>query len=489
MSYAMLLTMMLCFALTISVAVSIGLASIVGIQLSNANMLISVKEMFSAINKFPLAAIPFFILAGNLMETGGISKRLVDFAKSLVGGVQGGLPMTCVLTCMIFAAVSGSSVATTFAIGAILIPALIKHGYPTTWAAALQATSAELGVIIPPSIPMILYGVSAEVSIGELFIAGFGPGLLIGGALMLFVYLLCKRKGWGKNDGDGRLPLATAFLDLAVIATGVGLLLVGNKIIGPALFPGNANDANHDRMTDLVGVVLFAAYFIALSLMPKVRAALHGRAAYALMMPVIILGGIYGGVFTPTEASAVAVVYALFVGMVVYGEIKIVDLATIFKKSVVSSSVIMFIIANAGLFAFLITRAGVPDAIGAYLKEVLQNPMLFLLGVNAALFLIGMFIETSAAIIVLAPILAPVAVFFGIDPVHFGIIMVVNLALGMITPPFGVNLFAACTVAKISLDRVIGQLIPFVLVVLACLMIITYVPQVSLFLRDFVYAK
>jgi C4-dicarboxylate transporter, DctM subunit len=424
-----------------------------------------------------------------LMETGGISKRLVDFAKSLVGGVQGGLPMTCVLTCMIFAAVSGSSVATTFAIGAILIPALIKHGYPTTWAAALQATSAELGVIIPPSIPMILYGVSAEVSIGELFIAGFGPGLLIGGALMLFVYLLCKRKGWGKNDGDGRLPLATAFLDLAVIATGVGLLLVGNKIIGPALFPGNANDANHDRMTDLVGVVLFAAYFIALSLMPKVRAALHGRAAYALMMPVIILGGIYGGVFTPTEASAVAVVYALFVGMVVYGEIKIVDLATIFKKSVVSSSVIMFIIANAGLFAFLITRAGVPDAIGAYLKEVLQNPMLFLLGVNAALFLIGMFIETSAAIIVLAPILAPVAVFFGIDPVHFGIIMVVNLALGMITPPFGVNLFAACTVAKISLDRVIGQLIPFVLVVLACLMIITYVPQVSLFLRDFVYAK
>jgi C4-dicarboxylate transporter, DctM subunit len=489
MSYAMLITMVLCFALTISVAVSIGLASIVGIQLSNANMLISVKEMFSAINKFPLAAIPFFILAGNLMETGGISRRLVDFAKSIVGGVQGGLPMTCVLTCMIFAAVSGSSVATTFAIGAILIPALIKHGYPTTWAAALQATSAELGVIIPPSIPMILYGVSAEVSIGELFIAGFGPGFLIGGALMLYVYLLCKRKGWGKDDGDGRLPLFTAFLDLGVIAIGIGLLLVGNKIIGPMLFGGSASDANHERMTDLVGIVLFTAYFIVLSLMPKVRAALHGRAAYALMMPVIILGGIYGGVFTPTEASAVAVVYALFVGMVVYGEIKIADLAMIFKKSVVSSSVIMFIIANAGLFAFLITRAGVPDAIGMYLKEVLQSPMIFLLGVNAALFLIGMFIETSAAIIVLAPILAPVAVFFGIDPVHFGIIMVVNLALGMITPPFGVNLFAACTVARISLDRIIGQLIPFVLVILACLMIVTYVPQISLFLRDLVYAK
>jgi C4-dicarboxylate transporter, DctM subunit len=425
MSIVMICTMVLCFALTVSVAVSIGLASILGIQASNANMLISVKEMFSSINKFPLAAIPFFILAGNLMETGGISRRLVEFAKSIVGGVQGGLPMTCVLTCMIFAAVSGSSVATTFAIGAILIPALIKHNYPVGYAAALQATSAELGVIIPPSIPMILYGVSAEVSIGELFIAGFGPGLFIGLALMLFVHLYCRWKGWGKNDGDGRLKFGAA----------------------------------------------------------------AWQASWALLMPVIILGGIYGGIFTPTEASAVAVFYALIVGMVIYREIKLADLMVILRKSVMSSAVIMFIIANAGLFAFLITRAGVPEAIGRYLEAVLQSPALFLLGVNAALFVIGMFIETSAAIIVLAPILAPVAIHFGIDPVHFGLIMVVNLALGMITPPFGVNLFAACTVAKISLDKIVGYLIPFVLVILGCLMVVTYVPQLSLFLRDLVYAK
>jgi C4-dicarboxylate transporter, DctM subunit len=211
------------------------------------------------------------------------------------------------------------------------------------------------------------------------------------------------------------------------------------------------------------------------------------QAGWALLMPVIILGGIYGGIFTPTEASAVAVFYALVVGMVVYREIGFGDLYAILKKSVVSSAVIMFIIANAGLFAYLITRAGVPDAIGVWLKDVLQSPMLFLLGVNAALFLIGMFIETSAAIIVLGPILAPVAVYFGIDPVHFGIVMVVNLALGMITPPFGVNLFAACTVARISLDRIVTQLVPFVLVVLACLMVITYVPVISLGLRDLVY--
>ncbi|MDB5966877.1 MAG: transporter large permease, partial [Polaromonas sp.] len=213
------------------------------------------------------------------------------------------------------------------------------------------------------------------------------------------------------------------------------------------------------------------------------------QAGWALLMPVIILGGIYGGVFTPTEAAAVAVFYALAVGLLIYREINVRQLYAILRKSVISSAVIMFIIANAGLFAFLITRAGVPDAIGRYLEAVLQSPAVFLLGVNAALFLIGMFIETSAAIIVLAPILAPVAIHFGIDPVHFGLVMVVNLALGMITPPFGVNLFAACTVARISLDRIVRHLVPFVLVILACLMVVTYVPQLSLGLRDLVYAK
>ena len=425
MSFAMLFTMLLCFTLTVSVAVSIGLASIVGIQVADAHMLISVKEMFNAINKFPLAAIPFFILAGNLMETGGISRRLVEFAKSIVGGVQGGLPMTCVLTCMIFAAVSGSSVATTFAVGAILIPALIKHGYPKPWATALQATSAELGVIIPPSIPMILFGVSAEVSIGELFVAGVGPGLLIGCALMLFVWLYSKYKGWGKNDGDGRLSFGKA----------------------------------------------------------------TWQAGWALLMPVIVLGGIYGGVFTPTEAAAVAVFYSLIVGTVIYREIGIKDLYNILRKSVISSAVIMFIIANAGLFAFLLTRAGAPEAIGTWLQQVLQSPLYFLLGINASLFIIGMFIETGAAILVLAPILVPVAAHFGIDPVHLGMVMVVNLALGMVTPPFGVNLFAACTVARISLDRVIKDLIPFIGVILACLMLISYVPEISLTLRDIVFNK
>jgi len=423
MSTAMLVSLVLCFALTIPVAVSIGMSAILGVHIAEANMLLSVKEIFGAINKFPLAAVPFFILAGNLMESGGISRRLVEFAKALVGGVQGGLPITCVLTCMIFSAVSGSSVATTFAVGAILIPALIKHGYSTPYAASLQATSAELGVIIPPSIPMILFGVSAEVSIGELFIAGIGVGLFVSIALMLFVWLTCKVKGWGKHDGEGRMRLLSA----------------------------------------------------------------TRQAVWALLMPVIILGGIYGGVFTPTEAAAVAVVYALLVGTCIHRELKIRDLLAVLQKSVISSGVIMFIIANAGLFAYLITRAGVPAQIGLYLQQTLDSPLLFLVGVNVALFLIGMFIETSAAIIVLAPILVPVAMHFGVDPVHFGMIMVVNLALGMVTPPFGVNLFAACTVARLPVDKIIGSLLPFVLVILACLAVITWVPALSLSLRDWVY--
>ena len=426
MSGLMLFAFLFLLAMSVPVAISIGLGSTAAVfGTDNLSMIVIAQQLFIAIDKYPLAAIPFFILAGNLMETGGISRRLVDFAKSIIGGIQGGLACTCVLTCMIFASVSGSSVATTFAIGAILIPALVKHAYPRNYAAALQASSAELGVIIPPSIPMILYGVSAEVSIGELFIAGFGPGLLIGAALILYVWLYAKFKGYGKQDHEGRLSFGVA----------------------------------------------------------------SQKASFALLMPVVILGGIYGGIFTPTEASVVAVFYALIVGFFIYRELTLKALIPVLKKSVVSSAVIMFIIATAGLFSFLISRAGIPEALGAWLTEVLKSPGWFLLGVNVALFLIGMFIETSASIIILAPILVPIAIQFGIDPVHFGLIMVVNLALGMITPPFGVNLFAACAVAKISVDKIVPPLLGFVGVIIACLMLITYVPDVSLFMRDLVYTS
>lgn len=423
MSHLMIVSMLLFFVLSVPVAVSIGLASLLGVGYSNINWLVVAQQIYAALDKYPLVAVPFFILAGNLMESGGISERMVDFAKSVVGGLQGGLACSCVLTCMIFSAVAGSSVATTFAVGAILIPAMVKHGYPKPFAASLQATAAELGVIIPPSIPMILFAVSTDTSVGELFIAGIGPGLLISGALMLYVWFYARKHGYGKNDGDGRLGLWAAFK----------------------------------------------------------------RSWLALLMPVIILGGIYGGVFTPTEASAVAVVYALLIGMFVYRRITLPVLSATLRRSVISTAVIMFVIANAGVFGFLLNRAGIPAALGDWLGHLFSDKYSFLLGINLALFVIGMFIETSASIVVLAPLLLPVAMQFGVDPAHFGVIMVVNLALGMVTPPFGVNLFAACTVAKISLETLVRPLLPFVAVVVACLMIITYVPEISLFFKELVY--
>jgi len=422
---APLVTLLVAFlAIGIPVAVAVGLAGIVTIHFfSSLPPVLIGQQFYVAIDKFALAAIPFFILAGNIMEAGGISQRLIDFAKALVGEIRGSLALTCIVACMIFAAVSGSGTATTFAIGAIMVPALQKHGYPTPWAASLQATSAELGVIIPPSIPLILYGVAADVSIGELFIASVIPGLVVAAALMAYVLLWTRNTKAKIVEGADKQSVATALR----------------------------------------------------------------RAAFALMMPVIILGGIYGGVFTPTEASVVAVFYALLISLFVYREMSFRDIVPILNKSVVSSTIIMFIIAAAGLFSFLINRSGAPAHVTSWLISILDGQLPFLVGVNIFLLIVGMFIEGAAAIIVLAPILAPVAVAFGVDPVHFGVIMVINLALGFVTPPFGVNLFAVCTVAKIPVDRLFLPVLPFIATVLVALLVVTFMPELTLTMRDLVY--
>ena len=424
MNSALGLSLAILFILGVPIAVAIGLASVIGIEVHGSlPLLLVAQRMFTGIDSFPLMAIPLFILAGNLMSAGGISHRLVELAKSLVGGVQGGLACTCVLTCMLFASVSGSSVATTFAIGAILIPAMVKHHYPKPLAASVQASSAELGVLIPPSIPLILYGVSTDTSIGQLFVAGLGPGVVVAGSLMILVLVICRVRGIGKEDG-------------------------------------------RDRQSP--GAALVAA-------LP------------ALMVPIVILGGIYTGVFTPTEASAVAVVTALITGMLIYRELKPKDLPDILKNTIISTSVIMIIISAAALFSFLITRSGLPNEIALLFREIFDSRIAFLLAVNILLLIVGMFIETSAAILVLAPILAPIAISYGVDPVHFGLIIVVNLALGMITPPLGVNLFAACAVANLRIDQIIPQLVWFVLTVFAALMIITYVPQITMWPVQWVF--
>jgi C4-dicarboxylate transporter DctM subunit len=407
--------------LGVPIAITLGLSAAIAVAFGGGiPLLILAQREFTSIDSFPLMAIPFFILAGTLMEVGGISRRLINFANALTGHITGGLGLVAVVTSMFFAAISGSSAATVAALGSILIPAMIKRGYHRNFSGAVQAVSGELGVIIPPSIPMILYGVTTETSVGDMFMAGIIPGLLIGFSLLIAVYIFAKRRGYGSEPKKNWAERWIAFKE----------------------------------------------------------------ALLALFMPVIILGGIYGGIFTPTEAAGVAVLYAFIIGVFVYKEIKWKDLISLLGQSAVTSAIIMYIIANAGLFGWVLSREGVPHMIADFFANFSSNPFVFLLVINLLLFIVGMFFETGAAIIILAPLLAPVAMEFGIDPVHFGMIMIVNLAMGMCTPPVGVNLFISCQIAKIKLEDITKAVLPFLVVLIVDLMLISYIPQISLWLPN-----
>ncbi|WP_270181157.1 TRAP transporter large permease [Alkalihalobacillus sp. CinArs1] len=421
MTTVLLTTMLVLFLFTVPIALAIGLASAIAIWLtSDLPMLVIVQRIFTSLDSFPLMAIPFFILAGALMETGGISKRLVHFANTLAGSMTGGLAGVTVITSMFFAAISGSSPATVAAIGSIMIPAMVARHYDVNFASAVQAVSGALGVIIPPSIPMILYGVVVGVSIGDLFMAGIIPGLLIGFSLILTAFIFSKRRGYKGTEHFTWAERFTAFKD----------------------------------------------------------------AIFALLMPTIILGGIYGGIFTPTEAAVVAVAYALIIGVFVYKEIKLKDLIPVFVKSGLTTSVIMLIIGTAGLLGWLLTKERIPQTVAQSFMSFSDNPFVFLLIVNIFLLIVGMFFETSASVIILAPILAPIAIQLGVDPVHFGIIMVVNLAIGMVTPPLGVNLFVAMQISRIRLETLSKAVLPFLFILIVDVLLISYIPEISLFLVE-----
>ncbi len=418
---ALLLTLLGLFAVSVPIAMALGIAAIPTLLERRIPLIAIPQVVFEALDSFALMALPLYVLAGRLMQTGGIAARLVAFATALVSWIRGGLSAAVVLTSMMFATISGSSAATAAAVGAMLIPEMEKQRYPRPFAAAAVAASGELGVIIPPSTAMILYGVITGISITDLFIAGFLPGLMIGASLILTAVLMSWIGGYGE-----RRPFA-----------------------------------GRQWLCDV-----WAAF---------------RRAILSLVMPVLILGGIFGGIFTATEAAVVAVFYALFLGVVVYREIGLRELPGIFARAAVTSSVVMIIVAFAAMFAFALQLLRAPQQIGAFLTTVTADPMMFLLLVNLFLLVVGMFMETFAAIIVLAPILAPIAVrVYGIDPTHFGLIMIVNLAVGMVTPPVGVNLFIACGVARISMEQLMRPLAVFLAVLLANLMILTYVPAIPL---------
>lgn len=410
----------------VPIAIALGMTSIVSMQISGIPLQSLVQRMFAGIDSFPLAAIPFFILAGALMESSGISGRLINFAQALVGRARGGLGLVTVISAMFFAAISGSSAATTAAIGSILIPAMSLRGYPRPFATALQAASGELGVIIPPSIPMIIFALTAgvPVSIGDLFIAGVIPGVLIGGSLMLTVYIISRIRGYGLGAGAGSVALEEP---------------------------------------------------------PEIIAALRA-AVLPILMPLIVLGGIYGGIFTPTEAAIVAVFYSLLLGLLVYRSLTLVKLMESLRSTLLSTVVILLIISTASVFGWVLTANRIPDMIAESLIALSDNPYVFLLVVNIFLLIVGMFIETGAAIILIAPILTPVALKMGIDPIHFGLVIIVNLAVGMTTPPVGVNLFVACQIAGLRIEKIMKSMLPFYFTLLCNMLLITYLPQLTLWL-------
>ncbi len=377
--------------------------------------------LFNSLNTFTLMAIPFFVYAANIMSYGGISRRLTEAANAAVGRFPGGLALTAVISCMFFAAISGSSPATVVAVGTLLIPAMIGAGYGRNFSTGIVATSGSLGILIPPSIPLIVYGIATESNIGDLFIAGFGPGFLAGAMLLGLVIFTAWRRGLRGQE----IPLTRA---------------------------------------------------------QRIKA--FRDAFLGLLLPIFVLGGIYGGVFTPTEAAAMAVLYSLIVSLFVYREMDLKDLGRITVASARMSAMIMFIIANAILFSFVLTSERIPDQITNLFIDLDLSWFTFLLVVNAFLLLVGCFMETSSAILILAPILLPVAMQLGVNPIHFGIIMVMNLEIGMVTPPFGLNLFVASGISKLSVVQVAKASAPSALVLLAALLIVTYVPDIALALVE-----
>ncbi|KJS23063.1 MAG: C4-dicarboxylate ABC transporter permease [Clostridiaceae bacterium BRH_c20a] len=406
--------------LSVPIAISIGLATVLAIYFTDVVKLqVVAQKMFTAVDSFPLMAVPFFMIAGVIMEKGGISKRLIRFANSLIGTLPGGLALVAILASMFFAAISGSSPATVVAIGSIMIPAMVKNGYKEDFATATQASAGYIGVIIPPSIPMITYGVVTGVSIGGLFMGGFIPGILIGVSLGIVAFLTAKKNNYrGLEQTISLKEVWTSFKD----------------------------------------------------------------AIWAILMPVIILGGIYGGIFTPTEAANIAVVYGLIIGLFVYKELSFKDLPALIRQAAISSSLVLLIVSTASAFGLILTREMIPVTVANFLISITDNPLFLLMILNVLLLVVGTFMETNAAIIILAPILFPAIVKVGIDPLHFGIIMVVNLAIGMITPPLGVNLFVAASMRKMPMEKVVNANWWYLAASIAALMVITYFPGLTLWL-------
>lgn len=405
------------------IAVCLGMSSVAAMLVQGAGKpIVAVMSVLPRIcsassSKFVLLAIPFFIISGNVMEKAGISGRLINLAEKCLGHIKGGMAMVCIVVSCFFAAISGSGPATVAALGLIMIPALVKAGYPAAFSCALMAAGGAIGVVIPPSITFVVYGSIADASITSLFKAGMVPGLLMGAGLIITALVIgrkCDLKVSPKASGAERLA---AFKDAV---------------------PG-------------------------------------------LLMPVIILGGIYGGIFTPTEAAAVSVFYGLFVGFVIYKDLNLNKLSDIMVDSCSTTATVMFITMGASLFAYVLTRARLDEAIeGMMLNVTGGSTVIFFIIVNIVLLIAGCFLDSTSALYIFTPLFAPVALQLGIDPIHLGTVMIVNLAIGLFTPPVGVNLYCACGIGKISIEDISKGIVPCLVAMLVVLLLITYIPAISL---------
>ena len=400
--------------LTVPIGYAIGISSLIAIYyFSDIPLIIIAQKSITGVDSLPLLAIPFFMLAGNLMSSGGIARRLVNFFDALIGHVTGGLGMVTIIVCMFFAAISGSAVATVSAVGAFMIPEMVDHGYNKPFSAALTAAAGTIGVIIPPSIPFVIYGVVSGTSITDMFTAGFMPGIMMGAALMIVCYFVSKKNGYrGKEKASSAKEIWVAFKD----------------------------------------------------------------AFWAILSPVIILGGIYSGFFTPTEAAVISVVYSFIVGVFVYKELDVRWAYKSFKDAIVVNGATTFMVGFSTVFAAFLTMAQIPNMIAQAILGLTDNAILILLIINIFLLIVGMFIDNIPATIILTPILLPICTGVGMHPVTFGIMLTMNLAIGFCSPPYGINLFVASSISKVSIEDLTKKIIKPLLALIAVLLLITYVP-------------
>jgi C4-dicarboxylate transporter DctM subunit len=411
------LVLFLLISLSVPVGLSIGGATIVALlAFTNLDLAVLAQYSVTGIDSFTLLAIPFFILAGTIMSVGGIATRLIDVAASMLGAITGGLGAVVAISSMFFGALSGSSLATVSAIGSIMVPQMKRKGYDLGYSAVLTACAGTVGAVIPPSIPLVIYGVVTGTSVGDLFLAGIVPGILIGIGLMIGNYFVCKKRGYA---GEERVPIRGVLKSIWV-------------------------------------------------------------AKWALMAPVIILGGIYAGIFTPTEAAVVAVVYSIVVSAFIYREISLKGLYDAFVTTAVVNGITTFLLGISTGFAAYLSMAQVPRELTEWLTGITENKYIFLLIINVALLLIGCVIDNIPATVILSPMLLPVMVAYGVDPVHFGVFMTINLLIGLVTPPYGCSLFVASAVCNVRMEEMLKNIVvPFSILVI-CLLIVTYIPGLTL---------